>query len=177
MNLKPFLEFQNENSTEYICFLESKAWKILGIYVKLCFFEMSVETIKSVRRDNMKKYNFQWKYDNSDFKSYLKLALVKQNASFLLTLVQLLIYYILLVCVLVIQLCLTLCTPWTVALQAPLSIKFLQARILGCYSLLQGIFPTQGLNLSLPLCRQILYRLSHQGIFSGNMTTQILNLT
>ena len=88
MNLKPFLEFQNENSTEYICFLESKAWEILGIYVKLCFFEVSVETIKSVRPDNMKKYNFQWKYDNSDFKSYLKLALVKQNtSSFLLTLV------------------------------------------------------------------------------------------
>ena len=30
-------------------------------------------------------------------------------------------------------------------------------------SLLQGIFPTQGLNPSLPYCRQILYRLNHQG--------------
>ena len=29
-----------------------------------------------------------------------------------------------------------------------------------CLSLLQGIFPTQGSNLS---CRQILYHLSHQG--------------
>lgn len=84
MNLKPFLEFQNENSTEDICFLESKAWEILGIYVKLCFFEVSVETIKSVRRDNMKKYNFQWRYDNSDFKSYLKLALIVDNISALL---------------------------------------------------------------------------------------------
>ena len=27
----------------------------------------------------------------------------------------------------------------------------------GCHSLLQGIFPTQGLNLGLPCCRQILY--------------------
>ena len=35
----------------------------------------------------------------------------------------------------------------------------LQARML---SLLQGIFPTQGLNLGLPHCRQILYQLSHQ---------------
>ena len=30
-------------------------------------------------------------------------------------------------------------------------------------SLLQGIFPTQGLNPDLPNCRQILYQLSHQG--------------
>ena len=38
----------------------------------------------------------------------------------------------------------------------------LQARILDCISLslLQGIFPTQGLNLGLPHCRQILYQLS-----------------
>ena len=33
----------------------------------------------------------------------------------------------------------------------------------GCHDLLQGIFLTQGLNASLPHCRQILYHLSHQG--------------
>ena len=33
----------------------------------------------------------------------------------------------------------------------------------GCHALLQGIFPTQGSNLDLPHCRQILYHLSHQG--------------
>ena len=38
----------------------------------------------------------------------------------------------------------------------------------GCHSLHQGIFPTQGLNLSLLHCRQILYPLSHQGT-SGTM--------
>ena len=32
----------------------------------------------------------------------------------------------------------------------------------GCHILLQGIFLTQGLNLSLLYCRQILYHLSHQ---------------
>ena len=32
-----------------------------------------------------------------------------------------------------------------------------------CHSLLQGIFPTQGLNPGLPHCRWILYHLSHQG--------------
>ena len=32
-----------------------------------------------------------------------------------------------------------------------------------CHALLQGIFPTQGSNPSLPHCRQILYCLSHQG--------------
>ena len=31
------------------------------------------------------------------------------------------------------------------------------------HSLLQGIFPTQGLNPGLPHCRRILYQLSHQG--------------
>ena len=32
----------------------------------------------------------------------------------------------------------------------------------GCHALLQGIFPTQGSNLGLLHCRQILLRLSHQ---------------
>ena len=34
----------------------------------------------------------------------------------------------------------------------------------GSHSLLQGIFPTQGLNPGLPHCRRILYQLSHKGI-------------
>ena len=33
----------------------------------------------------------------------------------------------------------------------------------GCHALIQGIFLTQGSNLDLPHCRQILYHLSHQG--------------
>ena len=33
----------------------------------------------------------------------------------------------------------------------------------GCHSFLQGIFLTQGLNLALPHCRQILYLVSHRG--------------
>ena len=32
-----------------------------------------------------------------------------------------------------------------------------------CHFLLQGIFPTQGLNLGFSHCRQIFHRLSHQG--------------
>ena len=63
--------------------------------------------------------------------------------------------------VLVAQLwCLMLCNPTTVA-----SVReILQAIILewGSFSLLQGIFPTQGLNLCLPHYRQILYHLSQQ---------------
>ena len=40
----------------------------------------------------------------------------------------------------------------------------LQARILEwVHVLLQGIFPTQGLNPGLPFCRQILYQMSHWG--------------
>ena len=34
---------------------------------------------------------------------------------------------------------------------------------MGCHSLLQGVFPTQGLNLGLLHCRQILHHLSLQG--------------
>ena len=33
----------------------------------------------------------------------------------------------------------------------------------GCHALLQGIFPTQGLNTGLLHCRRILYQLSHKG--------------
>ena len=40
----------------------------------------------------------------------------------------------------------------------------LQARVLeGSHSLLEGIFLTQGSNLGLPHCKQVLYCLSHQG--------------
>ena len=38
----------------------------------------------------------------------------------------------------------------------------------GCHALLQGIFPTQGLNSGLLHCRRILYRLNYQG--SPSMT-------
>ena len=64
---------------------------------------------------------------------------------------------------LVAQLCLTLCTPWTVAYQASLSMVFSRQSGIGSYSLLQGIFLTQGLNPGQLHCRQILYHLSHQG--------------
>ena len=37
----------------------------------------------------------------------------------------------------------------------------------GCYSLLQGIFLTQGLSLGLPHCRRTLYQLSHPGSQGG----------
>ena len=52
----------------------------------------------------------------------------------------------------------------TVARQAPLSMEFSsKATGVGGHSLLKGIFPTQGSNLGLLHCRQILYCLSHQG--------------
>ena len=43
----------------------------------------------------------------------------------------------------------------------------------GCHALLQGIFPTQGLNPGLQLWRQILYQLSHQGSPDPLMIHQI----
>ena len=56
-------------------------------------------------------------------------------------------------------------TPRTAACQASLSMGFSKQEEVGVgnLSLLQGIFPTQGLNPGLLYCRQILYRLSHQG--------------
>ena len=57
-----------------------------------------------------------------------------------------------------------LATPWTVACQVPLSMGFPGKNTgVGCHFLLQGIFPTQGLNPGLLYCMQILYHLSHQG--------------
>ena len=55
---------------------------------------------------------------------------------------------------------------WPVARQAPLVGGILQARILEwvSHSLLQRIFPTQGLNPGLLDCRQILYCLSYQWV-------------
>ena len=55
-------------------------------------------------------------------------------------------------------------TAWTVACPAPLSMGFSRQEY---WSRLPfpspGIFSTQGLNLGLLHCRQILYQLSHQG--------------
>ena len=55
-------------------------------------------------------------------------------------------------------------TPWTIVHQAPLSMEFPSKNTgVGCHPLLQGIFLTQGSNLGLLHCRQILYSLNHQG--------------
>ena len=59
---------------------------------------------------------------------------------------------------LVAQLCPNLCDPMDCIVHGTL-----QARILECVIFVQGIVPTQGSNLSLPHCRQIVYHLSHQG--------------
>ena len=71
--------------------------------------------------------------------------------------------------VLVPQSCLTLCTPWTVAHQTPLSMEFSRQENyrVGSHALLQGIFLIQGLTLGLLHCRWIFFfffnHLSHQG--------------
>ena len=55
-------------------------------------------------------------------------------------------------------------SPQTGVQQASLCMEFSRQEYWsGCYSLLQGIFPTQGLNRGLLCCKQILYYLSHQG--------------
>ena len=56
-------------------------------------------------------------------------------------------------------------TPWAAAHQAPLSMRFSRQEYWSGLTipLPQGIFPTQGSNLGLLHCRQILYHLSHRG--------------
>ena len=64
------------------------------------------------------------------------------------------------------QLCPTLCDPMDYTVHGILQARILEWVIFpfsGNLFLLQGIFSTQGSNPSLPLCRQILYHLSHQG--------------
>ena len=64
----------------------------------------------------------------------------------------------------VVQSCLTLCDPidWPTRLLCPWDFPGNSTGV-DCHFLLQGIFPTQGLNQGLPHCRQTLYHLSHQG--------------
>ena len=58
-------------------------------------------------------------------------------------------------------------TPWTVPARLLHPWDFPGKNVaVGCHFLLQGIFPTQGSNLSLLHCRQTLYHLSHQGATS-----------
>ena len=67
--------------------------------------------------------------------------------------------------VLVAQSCLSLCDLMDCSPPVSSVHGILQVRILewvAIHSLLQGIFPTQGLNLGLLHCRQILYYLNHQ---------------
>ena len=66
---------------------------------------------------------------------------------------------------LVTQLCPTLCDPVDCSLPDSSSYGDSPGKNTGvdCHALLQGIFPTQGLNSGLPHCRQILYHLNHQG--------------
>ena len=67
-------------------------------------------------------------------------------------------------CILVSQSCSTLCNPMNHSLPGPCPWNS-QGKNTGvdCHFLLQGIFPTQGLNLGPLHCCQILYHLSHQG--------------
>ena len=70
---------------------------------------------------------------------------------------------------LVVQLYPTLCNPMDCSPPGSSAHGILQARVLewSASFLLQGIFPTQGLNLDLPHCRQTLFPLSHQGCSKG----------
>ena len=75
---------------------------------------------------------------------------------------------------LVVKSCPTLTTPWTVARQALLSMGFSrQEYCSGFHFLLQGIFPTQELNLGLLHYRQILYQLSYEEMWNANFYFEV----
>ena len=75
------------------------------------------------------------------------------------------VYMLYAVLCLVTQLCLTLCDPMDYSPPGSSLHGHSPSKNsgVGCHALLQGIFPTQGLNPGLPHCRWILYHLSHQG--------------
>ena len=76
--------------------------------------------------------------------------------------------------VLVTQLCPTLCDPMDCSPPGSSVHEIFQAKDTGvdCHFLLQGIFPTQGLNPGLLHCRLILYRLSYKGsLVHGEFTS------
>ena len=71
------------------------------------------------------------------------------------------------------QPCQTLCDPMVCSLRGssiPWDFPGKNTGV-GCHFLLQGIFPTQGLNPDLPHCRQMLYTLSHQGSCINDYTS------
>ena len=66
-------------------------------------------------------------------------------------------------------------TPWTVASRLLCPWDYLGKNIgVNCHFLLQGIFLTQESNPGLPRCRQMLYRLSHQG--SSLLKSRVITL-
>ena len=69
--------------------------------------------------------------------------------------------------------CLTLCDPMDYTVYG-----ILQATVQEwvASSLLQWIFPTQGLNPGLPHCRQILYLLNHQGRLIASLVNAHIEL-
>ena len=86
-----------------------------------------------------------------------------------------LVFYNVYVCVFVLSHAQLFATPGTVAHSRLCRWNFPGKNTgVGCYSLLQGIYPTQGSNPGLPYCRQILYRLSHQGNSEGMKREKLL---
>ena len=82
--------------------------------------------------------------------------------------------------VLVAHSCLAFCDPMDCNPSGSSVHEILRVRILEwvSHALLQGIFPTQGLNPGLPHCRRILYQLSHKGSPSicGETLNQVLHV-
>ena len=74
------------------------------------------------------------------------------------------------------QSCLILCNPIDCSLPGSSVLEDSPGENTGvdCHFLLQGIFPTQGSNPGLPHCRQMLYRLSHQGIMMSTLIIMLI---
>ena len=74
------------------------------------------------------------------------------------------------------QSCLMLCDPMDYSLPGSPVHRDSPGKNTGvdCHALLQGIFPTQGLNPGLSHCRQILYSLNHPGSPFSNSVSQYL---
>ena len=84
-------------------------------------------------------------------------------------------------CLLVDQLCPTLYDPTDCSLPGSWDWRLMPTPVKntggGCHSLLQGIFPTRGLNPGLLHCRQILYQLSYYSRSSRIICDIMISLT
>ena len=137
----------------------------LKIFDDLFILKSSKETMG---KNSCPKKSYKIQSNERNFK--IKVGVLFLHGKTLLEAYPWLSYWLIHMC-LVAQLCLTLCDHMDCSLPS-FSVHGDSPDKntgVGCQANFQGIFPTQGSNSGLLHCRQILYRLSHQGNLQTNV--------